>query len=340
MYTHLVGRASNAKRSRRNGPGSARPLPLLAPFRKKTYVTLDAMDWVWKHSQSKGNARLVLLACADRTRTSACEVKLSYSELMLALNAGRPAVRDAIKAAEKLGELELLEEGRGTRSARYRLPMAVDYVRSKPSSGSKFKPLEGAEDPSSGSEIKPLGPEQDPSSGLKSEPQADASGLNFVASGSKFKPHHQYQQDNQQQPGPTAADVSDPVQRAQPLIDAMTDAGLVVSWTMQAAEWLELAALVDRVDIPLLITRAQEAIRPGRTVQYATYFLRGTWRGLPSTKNRPGPARDSPRAPELPPHCKDLDCDPETRMREYERDGLPELHRCPDCHPALQGARK
>lgn len=303
-------------------------------------MTLDAMHWVWKHSQSKGNARLALLAVADQVRTPACEVRLSYADLMSALNAGRPAVRDAVRAAEKLGELEVVEAGKGTRASLYRLPKAVNYTRPTAASGSKVKPLETPEDRSSGSKVKPLEAEAVTASGSNLEPQGSASGLISVASGSNFKPHHQTQNYNPQSTEGRAAGRRDALREAQPLIDAMTDAGIVVSWTMRTDEWRELLDLIDRVDIQILVQRAREARRPGQQVQYATWFLRGTWRGLPTTKGRTSPRRDSAPA-QAGPHCGDLDCHPDTRLREVEdEDGLPVLVPCTACHPATQGVRK
>ncbi|MFD4596789.1 hypothetical protein ACFWPQ_02025 [Streptomyces sp. NPDC058464] len=303
-------------------------------------MTLDAMHWVWKHSQSKGNARLALLSVADQVRTSACEVRLSYADLMSALNAGRPAVRDALRAAEKLGELEVVEAGKGTRASLYRLPKAVDYVRPTPSSGSNIKPLGASEDRSSGSNFKPLEDESASASGSNLEPQGAASGLKSVASGSNFKPHHQTHNYNPQSTEGRAGGRRDALREAQPLIDAMTEAGIVVSWTMRTDEWRDLLDLIDRVDIAILVQRARDARRPGQQVQYATWFLRGTWRGLPTTKGRAPSSRDSPPR-QTGPHCGDIDCHPDTRLREVEDEqGLPVLIPCSICHPATQGARK
>lgn len=303
-------------------------------------MTLDAMHWVWKHSRSKGNTRLALLAVADQVRTSACEVRLSYADLMSALNAGRPAVRDALRAAEKLGELEVVEAGKGTRATLYRLPQAVDYARPTSASGSNLKPLDTPEDRSSGSNFKPLEGESAPASGSNLEPQGAASGLKSVASGSNFKPHHQTQNYNPQSTEGRAEGRRDALREAQPLIDAMTDAGIVVSWTMRTDEWRDLLDLIDRVDISILVQRAREARRPGQQIQYATWFLRGTWRGLPTTKGRVSLSRDSSSA-QSGPHCGDIDCHPDTRLREVEDDeGLPVLIPCSICHPATQGARK
>jgi hypothetical protein len=263
-------------------------------------------------------------------------VRLSYADFMTALNAGRPAVRDALRAAEKLGELEIVEAGKGTRAALYRLSKAVGYVRPASSSGSNFKPLEGSEDRSSGSENEPQGPNSATASGSNFKPQASASGSNFDASGSNFKPHHQNHNNNPSTDEGRTGGQRDALREAQPLIDAMTDAGLIVSWTMRTEEWRELLDLLDRVDVSVLVQRAAETRRPGQRIQYATYFLRGTWRGLPTTKGRKTPrpsSKPDPRA-DWPEWCKDPDCDEVTRRRQVEDDnGIRTLVRCPQCHP-------
>ncbi|MDT0271133.1 hypothetical protein RM844_33170, partial [Streptomyces sp. DSM 44915] len=65
-------------------------------------MSLDAMGWVWKHSQARGNARVALLAVADQVRTPACEVRLSYADFQSALNVSRNTVRSAIREAIEL----------------------------------------------------------------------------------------------------------------------------------------------------------------------------------------------------------------------------------------------
>ena len=62
------------------------------------------------------------------------------------------------------------------------------------------------------------------------------------------------------------------------------------------------------------------------------------WQSLADPAPAPG-SRDSPAYDT--PHCGDIDCHPDTRLREVEDDdGLPALTPCKKCHPATQGARK
>jgi hypothetical protein len=92
-------------------------------------VSIDAMYWVWNHSQSKGTGRHVLLAMANWITGPDCTVSASTAELVHFSNAARSSVITAIDALVKSGEVELLEEARATRSALYRIPGAVGYVR-------------------------------------------------------------------------------------------------------------------------------------------------------------------------------------------------------------------
>src|SRR4051794_3084114 len=120
------------------------------------------MHWVWNHSQSRGNARLVLLYVADQVRTSEAEVRLSYPDLMRALNAGsKSTIRGALEAAEKLGELVVVEGAAGRRAPLYRLPKAVGYARSI-----STEPVPQGSD--SGTEPVPQSPEGRPASGTGS----------------------------------------------------------------------------------------------------------------------------------------------------------------------------
>lgn len=118
------------------------------------------MDWVWKHSQSKGNTRIAVLFVADQVRTSAAEVRLGRPDFVGAMNATKNTVRDAITDALKLGELEIAEPAAGRRATLYRLPGAVGYSRRgsevdplEDRRGSSPDPLEGEEAPVEGQNL-------------------------------------------------------------------------------------------------------------------------------------------------------------------------------------------
>jgi hypothetical protein len=260
-------------------------------------VTLDAMDWVWKHSRSRGNPRIALLAVADRVRTPACEVQVSYSEFMGALNAGRSVVRDAVQAALDSGELELVAAGKGTRSALYRLPKAVGYVKGTAASGSGSGPLGTAGASGSVPDSEP----QALASGSGSGPQASdhdhASGSESgtewfesrTASGSESGTHSPSQSPKRER----AIDTGDGFPEfARPLSDQLTLAKIVVRWPFNSGEWLKLHAAIKKSGIPALVEYARRTWdRQHGGIDSARYFLNG-WCQLP-----PLPAADAERPP-------------------------------------------
>lgn len=130
--------------------------------------------------------------------------------------------------------------------------------------------------------------------------------------------------------------ITDAFAYIQPLIRAMTDAGITVSWQMQAEDYQSIARVMHRAGIEAMVDFALETKASSRkTIRYATFFLRGGWVGLPPKSTKPAPAPTSTR--HRPPHCGHPDCDPASRLRETEDDnGLRRVHPCPNCHPNTQ----
>lgn len=297
-------------------------------------MTLDAMHWVWTNSQSKGNTRLLLLACADRAKTPACEVRLSYADFMEALNATRSAVRDAIRSAEKLGELETVTPGRGTRKALYRLPKAAGYIRPATSSGSNSEPLDRSGTPSSGSKIEPQGANQDRASGSNSDPEQFES---RTASGSNSDPHYQYASTSKQERAPEPPQ-QQPEEHgipewARPLVDGLTNAGVIVRWPWRGTQWFPIHSLIKKSGTAAMVAHAVK-VAARTNVESARYFLSG-WQELPPLPQQQAPAAGdpSPSAP-APEWCGKCDA---PNYRWLERDGRE--YRCPTCNPDAIGAR-
>lgn len=94
-------------------------------------MSLDATDWVWGFSQSKGAARLVMLAIADRARGREFTAYASMTGLQRLANAGsRQTIMTAVQSLIDLGELEIVEGVTGPYGATvYRLPKALGHVR-------------------------------------------------------------------------------------------------------------------------------------------------------------------------------------------------------------------
>lgn len=291
-------------------------------------MTLDAMHWVWTNSRSKGNTRVALLYVADQVRTTACEVRVGHRELMEALNTASKATAEAaLKKGVELRELEIVEESSGRRPALYRLPKAVGYVRMLPSSAPEVGAQDSASAPTSGAQD----PESRPRSAPKTGAQENASAPVFDASAPKTgAPPHTHKEQASGSDGQ-----ADAFKICQPLIQAMTEAGLTVTWQMQARDWLDIAAIVDRAGVKAMVDYAIDTkASTSKPIRYATFFLRGGWKGLPPKSTRPSSPKPDPTAGK-PSWCEDTDCDPVTRTRDIENDrGLRFSQPCPKCHPS------
>jgi hypothetical protein len=118
----------------------------------------------------------------------------------------------------------------------------------------------------------------------------------------------------------------------QPLIKAMTDAGLVVSWQMSADDWQSIARVQRRTGVEEMVRFARGA-KSRTSIRFATFYLRAGWLGLPPKSTKPAPQTKHLRA--LPDWCQDPDCDEKTRLRQREDDnGLRSVYPCPQCHPS------
>ncbi|NYV73119.1 hypothetical protein [Streptomyces sp. UH6] len=111
----------------------------------------------------------------------------------------------------------------------------------------------------------------------------------------------------------------------------MTDAGLVVSWSMTAEDWQSIARVQRRAGVDQMVKFARGA-KSRTPIRFATFYLRAGWTGLP-------PMSTAPAQPKhlrvLPDWCEDPDCDEITRMRQVEDDNdLRALIPCPACHPS------
>lgn len=117
-----------------------------------------------------------------------------------------------------------------------------------------------------------------------------------------------------------------------PLITAMTDAGMSVSWQMSADDWQAVARVLERAGVEQMVAFARNT-KSREPIRFATFYLKAGWLGLPpmSTKPRANPQQ----LRSVPAWCEDLDCDEKTRMRQSEdAKGLRSLRPCPECHPS------
>ena len=68
-------------------------------------MAINVIEWVWNHSRSKHDSRLVLLAIADNASSNGKEAWASVKEIMRKANCGERSVRTAIGTLETMGEL-------------------------------------------------------------------------------------------------------------------------------------------------------------------------------------------------------------------------------------------
>lgn len=136
-------------------------------------MSLDAQDWVWEHSTSKGTARLVLLAIADKASGPECSAYAGTTLLVKRAHAARSSVVVAVDKLVESGELQVIDGRTGPRGETwYRLPKAVGHRRE---GGPKSGPVRNP-DPSEirtprGPESGPLGSENETPTGPESGPQ-------------------------------------------------------------------------------------------------------------------------------------------------------------------------
>ncbi|WP_329424045.1 hypothetical protein [Streptomyces sp. NBC_01268] len=258
-------------------------------------MTIDAQHWVWNHSRTKGNPRMVLLAVADKVLDAQCETRMGTTEFIARLNTSRSVVQKAVDKALESGELVLVEAQQGSRAALYRLPFAVGYVR--PAPGARG-PESGPVAPEQGPGIEAPGSQQGPGIRAGSEmargPESGPGGPGIEAPrGPESGPLNQTTP-TRSESKPEGAPLADPIPaNCRPLVDALTTAGVLVRWNLSTAEWFTIEALIKRTGVPALAAFAQKQAT-ARDISYARYFLAG-WKDLPPLPE-PGATRPPLRA--------------------------------------------
>lgn len=88
-------------------------------------MSVEAMRWVWKHSQARPTDRFVLLAIADVASDEGEVTAYQRSQKAIVKKTGlsERTVRDAIDRLEAAGELEVIRTGNGRASTDYRMTM-------------------------------------------------------------------------------------------------------------------------------------------------------------------------------------------------------------------------
>lgn len=250
------------------------------------------MHWVWNRSRTKGNARLVVLAVADKAVGPDCTARIGTTEFTKRLNCSRSTAIDAVDKAIAQGELRIVTPAAGSRAATYQVPGAVGYDRdTEPATGPETRPQRGADrsgNPTAssdeGSENRTPNPEggsEFPTTGQKSSgPESGPGGSEFPTTcGPESGPlnHPTYEGKLASKPDPARELITDGHRRD--LVDQMTTAGVLVRWNLSAADWQRVDALIARSGATALAAYAAR-IAARRDVTYATYFVPG-WHELP-----------------------------------------------------------
>jgi hypothetical protein len=254
-------------------------------------VTLDAYDWAWKHARSRGNARLAVLAVADKTTGADAVARLGLAETQRRLGGvGKGVAVKALADAVKSGDLEIIEPAQGSRAVLYRIPGAVGYDRR---TGPESGPQTAAADRSgirtttdyrSGiqtSKATPSGPESGP---VAEDPEDGLWSVIRTGSGPDYGPHHppierMNEGVSEGAPAPLDLTAGGIPPFARPLVDQVTAADVFVGWDLTANEWLRLDAMIRRSGVDMLARHAV-TLAARRDVSSARYFLRA-WTSLP-----------------------------------------------------------
>ncbi|MFF7295334.1 hypothetical protein [Streptomyces sp. NPDC008265] len=247
-------------------------------------MTLEAQAWVWDHSRSRGNVRVVMLALADAMTDDTATVRMGTTELVRRVNVHKTTVLAAVDAALDSGELKIEKAAAGSRATTYLIPGAVGYRRS---TGREFRPqpvpAQRSETPTTNGYWSENPTATAPTTGRESRPVAEEpeDGLwseNATTSGRESLPHHSPKEgmnEGVREGAPTAV-VPD---FARDLVDKITAAQVYPRWDLTTGEWFQLDSLLQRSGADMLAAVAVKAASK-RDVSHARYFLRA-WLNLP-----------------------------------------------------------
>ncbi|GAU67662.1 hypothetical protein SSP35_05_02290 [Streptomyces sp. NBRC 110611] len=251
-------------------------------------MTLDASDWVWNRSESRGLARTILLAIADKCPDASCTAYAGTAMLMQRTRAARSSVRAAVDKLLDSGELEIVTGFLGPNGETvYRLPHAVGHVRqqSEVADISRAGDRPGP-DPDPGRYQAPGGPVTGPGgSGNRPEggPEASPGEDRYPApGGAEASPHNNSSsllQQQQQQHAPARTSGSTVIEQLRPLVGALDAAGVAVRWSLGLGEQRDVHRLVERHGVAALVELAAHRTAPGDAPKSARYWLK-VWSDL------------------------------------------------------------
>ncbi len=249
-------------------------------------MSLAATDWVWSQSDSRGAARLVLLAIADRADADGVAYAGTAS-LIRRTRAARSTVRDAVDSLLASGELGIVEGelGPGGETV-YRLPLLDER-------GTGDRP---GPDSNPGRTSAPGGPVSGPGEGRTPAPGVPTTGPGEgrtpAPGGPTTGPQNKRSslQDEQQQPRATNTAAA-LVPELRPLDAALVAASIAVRWSLGLGEQRDVYRLVQAHGVEALVDLAARRTTPGEAPKSARYWLK-VWSDL----DRPAP-NTPPRVP-------------------------------------------
>lgn len=254
-------------------------------------MSLKVTNWVWKRSESRNGARLVLLALADRADDGGFAWP-SIEDICERAKLSERAVQKGIAKLVEIGELEV-ESGGGRRVRnRYRIvpkprtsdgvtdeyPSTSDGVTdSKPRTSDGVSPEEtphfATETPSFATETPSIVRENPvKSAGEPSlEPPVEPSGN-----------HHDYADPDGDRQGATrraqGSDEHEPW--LIPLLDAFSLAGINLPWKFLGDDKIRIHNDIQRLGVPLMTEDALKAIEGSSKPIFSTRFFYDRWHAI------------------------------------------------------------
>ncbi|WP_445269581.1 hypothetical protein [Streptomyces sp. DSM 41634] len=251
-------------------------------------MSLAATDWVWCQSDSRGAARLVLLAIADRADADGVAYAGTAS-LIRRTRAARSTVRDAVDTLLATGELAVVEGelGPGGETV-YRFPLLNARgtgERPGPLSdpGRTSAPGGPVSGPREGRTSAPGGPVTGPGEGRTSAPGGPATGPQNVLP--TYSPQ-------EQQPRASSAAL---IPELRPLDDALAAASITVRWSLGLGEQRDVYRLTQQHGVEALVDLAARRTVPGEAPKAARYWLK-VWSDLDRPSSAPSRATSSTAA--------------------------------------------
>jgi hypothetical protein len=289
-------------------------------------VSLDAQDWVWNHSQSKGTARLVLLAIADKAYGKDCSAYAGTTMLVQRANAARSSVVAAVDKLIELGELAIVEGRQGPRGETvYVLPKAKRHRRSTQEGGPESGPVQ-------------IPDRSENETGTDSGPGGSE---NRTPGGPKSGPHNGEETEAPKEP-PTAP--PSPAAATRQITDEeKLDFGRF--WQLHPksrdmdktrTEWI--AAVLAGADPKQITAAAQAYAREAADIEFRFVKQSANWLRERRYEDKYAPAPQPKPSTQLPPWCGEC----ADGARAAEREGHLRLiydergngRPCPKCHPS------